>query len=132
VNIKEQTILFSAILLASFFLPIVEWDSFEMSGLNFVLSAHTPGTKYILLLGPFCALFLLLGAIYYNGYAFSQNLVRWLPFITSVIFVVICYKEAPGSFTWRDIYLGGWINLAASLLLIYAGPKKPGIVEYHC
>jgi hypothetical protein len=122
-NRKDLTILLSAILLVCFFIPNVEWDSFEMSGFNFVISSNTPDTKYILLLGPFSALFLLAGAFNNKDYAFSRNLMRLIPFFTMIILFVICYREAPGDFSLRDVDLGCWIALIASLLLFFVKPK---------
>jgi hypothetical protein len=122
-NRNELTILLSAILLACFFLPVVEWDSFEMSGFNFVLSTHTPDTKYFLLVGPFSALFLLLGSIYKKNYAYKQNLARSLPFLGAIMLFVICYRENPDGFSFRNMDIGFWIAFIASFLLVSIKPQ---------
>src|SRR5258705_9304758 len=122
-NRNELTVLLSSILLACFFLPVVQWDSFEMSGFNFVLSAHTPDTKYFLLLGPFSALILLLGSIYKKKYASKRNLARILPFFAAVILFIICYRENPDGFSFLNMDIGPWIALIASSLLILMKPR---------
>jgi hypothetical protein len=129
-NRNELTILLSAILLACFFLPIVQWDSFEMTGFNFVLSDHTPDTKYFLLLGPFSALILLLGSVYKKRYATKINLARSLPFISAIILFIICYKESPDGFSFRNMDIGCWIALIASSLLISVKPQTPASIRH--
>lgn len=129
-NRNELTILLSAILLTCFFLPIVEWDSFEMSGFNFVLSDHTPDTKYFLLLGPFSALLLLLGSIYKKNYASKRYLARSLPFLAAIMLFIICYRESPDGFSFRNLDIGSWIALIASSLLVIMKPQTPGSIRY--
>jgi len=123
-NRNELTILLSAILLACFFLPVVQWDSFEMSGFNFVLSDHTPDTKYFLLLGPFSALILLLGSIYKKRYASKQNLARSLPLFAAVLLFVICFRQSPDGFSFLNMDIGSWTALIVSLLLILMRPRS--------
>ena len=129
-NRNELTILLSAILLACFFLPVVEWDSFEMTGFNFVLSDHTPDTKYFLLLGPFSALNLLFGAIYKKKYASKLNLTVSLPFQTVIMLFVICYTESPDGFSFRNMDIGCWIAFIASMLLISMKSPAPDSKRY--
>lgn len=113
---KELTIFLYCILLACFFIPYAEWDYFEMSGLNFVLSSHTPDTKYILLLIPFSALFFLLKAV--NG-----KLTRYIPFCTAIILFIICYTATSDKSIWQIMDYGYWITLIASLLLVFVKPE---------
>lgn len=122
-NRKDLTMILSAILLACFFIPNVEWDSFEMSGFNFVVSDHTPDTKYILLSGPFAALFLLAAAINNNEYVLSSSLMRCIPFFATIISFIICYGKAPAGFSLGNMDIGSWIALVTSLLLVFVKPK---------
>ena len=108
------------ILLACFFIPFVEWDSFEMSGMNFVLSSHTPDTKYILLLIPGSALFVLSKVI-------RGKDIRYIPFCVAILLFIICYSEKSDKGILQIMDYGYWITLFASLLLFFV---KPDVKQY--
>jgi len=103
------------ILLACFFIPFMKWDSFEMSGFNFIVSSHTPDAKYILLLIPFSALFVF-------SKARDARLIRYIPLCAAIIVFIICYKEASEKNIFRVLDYGYWITLVASLVLIFVEP----------
>ena len=105
------TILFF-ILIACFFIPIVEWNSFEMSGMNFVLSSQTPDTKYILLLIPASSLLVLSKLI-------KAKELRYIPLCVAIILFVICYMETSEKAVLQIMDYGYWIMLMASLLLVF-------------
>lgn len=115
-NRKEQITGLYFILLACFFIPYMEWDSFEMSGFNFILSSHTPDAKYILLLIPFSALLVF-------SKVKNTMLPRYIPLCAAIILFIVCYKEASEKNIFRVLDYGYWITLAVSLLLIFVEPE---------
>jgi len=115
-NRKELITALYIILLGCFFIPFVEWDSFEMSGMNFVLSSHTPGTKYILLLIPISALFFLSKAVK------AKNL-RYIPICTAIFLFIICNTATSEKGIFQVMDYGFWIILITSLLLLFIEPK---------
>ena len=115
-NKKTLTTVLFFILLSCFFIPLAEWDSFEMSGMNFVLSSHTPDTKYILLVIPVSALFVLLKAI-------KGEKLRYLPFCISIFLFIICNSEPSDKNILQIMDYGFWITLIISLLLIFIKPE---------
>ncbi len=114
------TVLFS-ILLVCFFIPFIGWDSYEMSGFNFILSSNTPDVKYILLLIPLSALLGLSKAI-------NERQIRYIPLCISVGLFIICFangsKENP---IWKVLDYGYWITLVTSLILVFV---KPGVKQF--
>lgn len=108
------TILFS-ILLICFFIPLVKWNSWEMSGMNFILSSQTPDTKYILLLIPISLLLILLKTV-------KGKDIRFIPFCAAIILFITCYSETSEKGVFDVMEYGYWIMLVASLALVFVKP----------
>jgi hypothetical protein len=72
-------------------MPLFEWHSFEMSGLNYILSTHIPSYKYFLLLIPFSTAVLFFGALNDKNYLLNRNLLSTLPFLASIFVLVMKY-----------------------------------------
>lgn len=128
---KIITLILSFALLSSFFLPLFEWHSFEMSGLNYILSTHIPPYKYFLLLIPFSTLFLFFGALNDENYFFSRKLLSWAPLLALIFIFILRYitGDSENSFSdngnvFSSIELGFWLSLSFSVLLIFANGKK--------
>jgi len=120
-NRKNITLVLSLAVFISFFMPLFEWHSFQMSGLNYVLSTHFPAYKYFLLLIPFSALVLFFGALSDGRYLFNKKLMSVLPFLVLIFVLVMRYfNREPGSGEnfFSDIDFGFWLILGFSLLLI--------------
>jgi hypothetical protein len=90
-NRKTITLVLSCAVFSSFFMPLFEWHSFEMSGLNSILSTHIPSYKYFLLLIPFSTVILFFGALNDESYLFSRQLMSALPFLVSIFVLVMRY-----------------------------------------
>src|SRR4026207_2562296 len=78
----------SVAILCSFFFPLFQWHGLEMSGLNYILSEHTPSYKYVLLLIPFSALFLFWGSTNDGKYLFNRKVLSFMPMV-SLLFISI-------------------------------------------
>jgi hypothetical protein len=126
-NRKTMTLILSFAVFGSFFLPLFEWHSFEMSGLNYVLSTHIPPYKYFLLLIPFSAVVLFVGALNDEHYLFSRTLMSILPFVVSIFILVMRYltrePDSDDNF-FSEIDLGFWMVLAFSVLLMLLKGKR--------
>ena len=130
---KNITLVLSFAIFCSFFMPLFEWHSFEMSGLNYILSTHIPPYKYFLLLIPFSALVLFFGALYDENYLFNRNLMSAFPFLVSVFVLVMKYfTREPGSSDnfFSEIDFGFWMVLGFSLLLIAVKGKEKKLQYY--
>ncbi len=117
---KTITILLSFALFSSFFIPLFEWHSFEMSGLNYILSTHIPPYKYFLLLIPLSALFLFFGALDNENYFFNRKFLVRLPLLVILIISTMRYFTGNSEDTFSDngkALLGFWLTLLFSLLL---------------
>lgn len=114
-NKKTPLIILVFIFLACFFLPLVEWNSWEMTGMNFVLSSQTPDIKYILLLIPGVALLVLLKVV-------KEKDARFVPFCVAIALFIICYSETPRVEIFRVMDYGYWITLIASVALVFVKP----------
>src|SRR5258706_5801756 len=90
---KSFMLILSFVLFTGFFLPLFEWHSFEMSGPNYILSTHIPSYKYFLLLIPFSALFLFLGALNDENYIFNKEILEWIPLLSLVFIFIIRYMN---------------------------------------
>ncbi len=128
---KIVILILSFALFGSFFMPLFEWHSFEMSGLNYILSTHIPSYKYFLILIPLSSLFLFLGALYDGNYFFSRKLLSRIPLVTLIfVFIIRCINEnSENRFTDNDdifstIDLGFWLVLSFSLLLVFVESKR--------
>lgn len=130
---KNITLVLSFAIFCSFFMPLFEWHSFEMSGLNYILSTHIPPYKYFLLLIPFSALVLFFGALDDENYLFNRNLMSTFPFLVSVFVLVMKYfTREPGSSdnVFSEIDFGFWMVLGFSLLLIAVKGKEKKLQYY--
>jgi len=126
-NNKKTTLLLSFAVFGSFFMPLFEWHSFEMNGLNYILSTHISSYKYFLLLIPFSAAVLFFGALDNENYLFSRRLMSALPFLVSIFVLVIRYfKRVPGSSDnlFSEIDVGFWMILGFSMLLLFTKGKN--------
>jgi len=133
-NRKNITLVLSFAVFSSFFMPLFEWHSFEMSGLNYILSTHFPPYKYFLLLIPFSALVLFFGALYDGRYLFSRKLMSVLPFLVLVFVLVMRYfTREPGSDEsfFSEIEFGFWLILGFSVLLISIKAKRKRFDTRH-
>jgi len=128
---RSATLILSIALSGSFFMPLFEWHSFEMSGLNYILSAHIPSYKYFLLLVPFSSLFLFFSEISDEYYFFSRRLISCLP-LPTLIFILIMdsvNRSSEAGFSenvnfFSNIDSGFWLSLIFSLLLLFTNGKK--------
>ncbi len=120
---KTSTLILSGLLLASFFVPFVRWENFTMSGFDFVVSSYPPDIKYILLLVPGCALFLLVGALIDEVTIIYSKFFLWTPLIALISLFVVLYsnpenRTALGSYNPLNVFFPGfWAALAISLIL---------------
>jgi hypothetical protein len=118
---RAATIVLSLLLFSSFCIPLFEWHSFEMSGLNYILSAHIPPYKYFLLLIPLSTLFLCFGALDNENYFFGRKLLVRLPFLSIIIVSIIRYVSRDAEDIFSDngkVLPGFWLTLFFSLLLV--------------
>jgi len=130
-NRRAATLILSIALSGSFFMPLFEWNSFEMSGVNYILSTHIPSYKYFLLLVPFSALFLFFSEISDEYYFFSRRLISCLP-LPALIFILIMdsvNRSSEAGFSenvnfFSNIDSGFWLSLIFSLLLLFTNGKK--------
>jgi len=127
----RKTIILSFAVLISFFLPLFDWHSFEMSGLNYMLSTHIPAYKYFLLLIPFSTSFLFFGALNDDIYFFNKKLLSWISLLTLIfIFIMRSISEnSENSFTdysnvFSGIDWGFWLTFGFSLLLVITKGKR--------
>jgi hypothetical protein len=119
--------------LISFFTPLFEWHSFEMSGLNYILSTHIPSYKYFLILIPFSTVILFFEALDGENYMFRRSLMSALPFLVSIFILVIRYitrEPNPGDNFFSGIAFGFWMVLGFSLLLMLARARKETLQYY--
>lgn len=127
---KTLTTILSVVLLGSFFMPFFYWNSFEMSGFNFVVSEHIPSYKYFLLAIPLTTFFHLFGVLGQENNYYSRKSLSWLPLPTLIIvFILILVKERPGDsfINHGNIFLstgaGFWLALVFSVLLTFINLK---------
>jgi len=132
-NRKKITLLLSFAVFGSFFMPLFEWHSFEMNGLNYVLSTHIAPYKYFLLLIPFSAVVLFFGALYGENYLLNGNLMSALPFLVSVFVLVMRYltrESAASGNIFSEVSLGFWMMLGFSILLMLIKGKEKILKHY--
>ena len=129
-NKKTVTLVLSFALLSSFFLPLFEWHSFEMSGLNYILSTHIPSYKYFLLLIPVSSLLLFFGVLNDENYFFSRKLLSWGSLLALVFIFILRYmngdleNNSPANDTvFSNITYGFWLALSFSILLVFVNGK---------
>jgi hypothetical protein len=123
---KIITLILSVAILSSFFMPLFEWHSFEMNGLNYILSTHISPYKYFLLLIPLSATFLFYGTLNEENYLFSRKLLSWMPLLTLLFIFIMRYITGDSENSFRDnsnffsgVYLGFWLTLSFSVLLVF-------------
>lgn len=133
---KTATQICSTLILFGFFVPIFRWHGFEMNGMNYILSDHSPSYKYVLLSIPFSALLLVWGAM--DGkYLFGKRILSSIP-LASLIFVAIArftrgdhgddlYYNENAFFT---IDFGFWLVLLFSLLLLLIKDEKRKVTQH--
>ena len=129
---KAVLLILPVVLFSSFFLPLFEWNSFEMNGLNYILSTHIPTYKYILLLVPFSAVCVFFNAVSGGNNFFTRRFISWIPF-PALVFVLIMNSRftnsEPGFPVNNNIFLnvdtGFWLALTFSFLFVFIkGNKK--------
>jgi hypothetical protein len=110
-------------LLASFFFPIFNWNSYDMSGPNYILSDFTPSYKYFLISIPLISIIILLDAWYNENLMFTRRLV-WIPLL--VLLIVFTLSAIIEGF--RNVLaaseVGFWMILLASLSLGFVATKR--------
>lgn len=134
---KTANLILSAAIIGCFFLPLFEWHSFEMSGLNYILSSHIPSYKYVLLLIPFSALFLFVGALNNGSYLLNRKTLSLIPFFTLVFISIMRYANgnSDNSFYYSEssfstICFGFWLMLCFSVLLMLVKDEKKTLYQY--
>ena len=132
-NRKNIRLVLSFAVFSSFFMPLFEWHSFEMSGLNYILSTHIPSYKYFLLLIPFSSVVLFFGALDDENYLLSRNLMSALPFLVSIFVLVMKYlthELGSSDNVFSEVDFGFWMVLGFSLLLTFTKGKER-IPQYY-
>jgi hypothetical protein len=132
-NRKNITLVLSFALFCSFFMPLFEWHSFEMSGLNYILSTHISSYKYFLLLIPFSSVILFFGALDDENYLLSRNLMSALPFLVSIFVLVMRYltrERSSSDNVFSEVDFGFWMALGFSVLLMFTKGKER-IPQYY-
>jgi len=133
-NRKIIMLVLSLALCGSFFMPLFEWHSFEMSGLNYILSTHIPPFKYFLLLIPFSAVVLFFGALNDEKYLFNRNVMSTVPLLVSIFILTMRYfNREPGSSDnfFSEVELGFWLVLGFSFLLMFVKGKKRRRLSFY-
>jgi hypothetical protein len=135
-NAKAILLILSVALFSSLFMPLFEWNSFEMNGMNYILSTHIPSYKYFLLAVPFSALILFSGAISDENYFFNRKLFLWLPFLTLTFIFIMRYitrNHEKGFYDKSNVFSsidwGFWITLSFSVLLVFVKSKKKTLFQ---
>ena len=133
---KQTTLVLSFALMACFFVPIFQWDSFEMSGINYLLSSHIPAYKYFLLLIPVSSLFLFLGMLNDVKDFPGARLLSIIPFLTLLLVYVVKYlnRASEGYSTENGNIFSGtyptfWVMLGFSLFLLIVHQRKAKVSE---
>ncbi len=137
---KKETVItiLSVGVFSSFFLPVFEWNSFEMSGPNYILSTHIPFYKYFLLLIPFCASFLFCGSLNNGNYLFNKRFLLWIPLLSLLLISFMRYKNGDFENSFSDngkdfstIDIGFWLMLCLSFALILVRDRRKTYPEYQ-
>jgi hypothetical protein len=135
---KTATKILSFAILSSFFLPVFEWHSLEMTGLNYILSSQIPSYKYFLLLAPFAALLIFLDTLDERSFFFNSKIFSWLPLLSLVIVSILRFWNGNTEYSFYDndtyfsaISLGFWLMLFFSILLVIAKDSKRLFYQYE-
>jgi hypothetical protein len=128
---KIIILVLSFAVLFSFFMPLFEWRSFEMSGLNYILSDNISSYKYFLVLIPFSSVLLFFGAACDEGFFLNKKLLYWLPLLTLLfIFTMRSINVSHQTISpdngniFSGIDLGFWLTLGFSMLLVFVKSRK--------
>ena len=135
---KTAARILSLIIISSFFLPLFEWHGFEMTGLNYILSDHTPSYKYFLLAAPLAALLIFFYALDERSLFFNSKIFSWIPLV-SLAFICIMRlsnENADNGFYDNETYFstinfGFWTMLFFSILLIIVNDSKRLFYQYE-
>jgi hypothetical protein len=124
---KTLTIVLSVILIVGFFLPYIGKAPFAFSAYDMVFNDRSGDwEKYLWLLVPIPALFLLIGALNNDRYFISRGLLVWLPLLT-LIYIPVRMMSISDSNDFKTLVkimgYGYWISLAAALFLAFARPR---------
>ena len=135
---KTATKILSFAILSSFFLPLFEWHSREMSGLNYILSSHIPSYKYFLLLAPFAALLIFFETVDERSFFFNSKIFSWIPLVSLVLISIMRFSNgnAENSFYENETYFstinfGFWLMLFFSILLAIVKDSKRLFYQYE-
>ena len=135
---KTATKVLSFIIVSSFFLPLFEWHGFEMTGLNYILSNHTPAYKYFLLLVPFAALLIFFDKLDERSFFFNSKIFSWIPLLSLALICIMRLSNgnAENSFYDNETYFSTidfsfWIMLIFSILLIIVNDSKRLFYQYE-
>jgi hypothetical protein len=120
---KTATVILSFAIICSFCLPLFDWHSFEMNGLNYILSTHIPSYKYLLLLIPLSTLFLFLSAAYDDIYFVNRRIFSRIPFLSMIFIFMIRYINHGSENAFSTIDFGFWLMLFFSALLVLTNRK---------
>jgi hypothetical protein len=121
---KSIVLLLCSAVVGSFFFPILNSNSVEMSGPNYILSTYTPSYKYLLLFIPLIPVYVSLELSYNENFISPGKLISWMPLLTlMLIFITISINEGfSNAVSMLDI--GFWMSLIFSLLLALALDKR--------
>lgn len=135
---KTATKILSFIIVCSFFFPLFEWHGFEMTGLNYILSDHTPSYKYFLLLAPFAALLIFFYTVDERSSFFNSKIFSWIPLVSLVFICIMRLSNGNAENNFHDneryfstINFGFWIMLSFSILLVIVKDSKRLFYQYE-
>ena len=122
-NKRAVTLVLSMAIIASFFFPVFYWDSYEMSGPNYILSIHVPTYKYLLLLAPFSMLLLFFSNAYQEFAFFNRRILVWIPLVSLTLVFATRYRtwvsSMPSETFLSTIGIGLWLMLFFAILLVF-------------
>src|SRR5690349_4717463 len=112
-------------------MPFFYWQSFELSGFNFILSEHTPPYKYLLLFIPVLSTIHLFGGVAEEHFLSGRRqLLVSIPLLSlSAVFILILLSgNADKNFfdqgnVFTNTGVGFWLALMASGILVLPGFK---------
>lgn len=135
---KTATKILSFAIVSSFFLPLFEWHSLEMTGFNYVLSGQIPSYKYFLLLPPFAALLIFFETLDERSFFFNSKIFSWIPLLSLVLVSIMRFSNvnAENSFYEPEAYFstinfGFWLMLFFSILLVIVKDSKRLFYQYE-